>query len=138
MEWRAASLADYAALFPRHRSRRFFAAAATQIQGGPAWTLWRDGAPLLMTGLHPFAAGVLELWLMLPAKGGAARITAAVLREMLIRGATTFPERAVIARIDDGNPAGQRMARLAGFCPLDEHLAGTALRTWVRPADAET
>lgn len=137
MEFRAAALADYAALFP-NRGQRFWRLAAVQILSGPAWTLWRAGRPALLCGLWPYCPGVLEAWLMMP--GGAGKPTIAALRYLLMRGATVFPDKIIIARIDDGNAAGRKMAELAGFIPLDELLAGTRKRTWLRRStvDAET
>ena len=129
MEFRAASLADYAALFPQ-RSQRFWRMAAVQILSGPAWTLWRDGDRIMICGLWPYCPGVLELWLMIPR--GDRKPSLAALRYLLMRGATCFPDKIIIARIDDGNRAGQRLAELAGFTPLEEWLPGTRVRTWLR------
>jgi hypothetical protein len=130
MEFRAATLADYATLFPA-RGRRMWRVAAVQILSGPAWTLWRAGRPRLLCGLHPLHPGVLEAWLMLPI---GARPGLATLRHLLERAGTVFPDHLVVARIDDRNPAGQRLARIAGFVPLDEFLGDTTIRTWLRPS----
>ena len=124
--WAPASLADYAALFPG-RGRRFWRAAAVQILSGPAWTLWRGGKPVLVCGLYPLHSGILEAWLMMPRPPSLAE-----LRELVRRAEAVLPERIVIARVDDANVAGQRLAVMAGFLPIDEWLAGTRKRTWVR------
>lgn len=129
MEFRAASLVDYVALFP-NRSQRYWRYAAVEILAGPAWTLWRDGARVAMCGLWPFCPGVLEAWLMLPS--GERKPALATIRYLLMRTAIVFPEKIIIARIDDDNLAGQRMAELAGFVPLEEWLPGTRMRTWLR------
>lgn len=128
MTFLPATLSDYAALFPG-RPRRFFRIAAVQILAGPAWTLWREGRPVLVCGLWPLHPGILEAWLMMPAPPPLA-----VLRELVRRTERVFPEQVVIARVDDANVAGQRLAVLAGFLPIDEWLAGTRKRTWVRQA----
>jgi hypothetical protein len=126
MEFRPARLSDYAAMFPG-RGQRGFRWAAVQILGGPSWTLWRGDEPVLLCGLWPFAPGVLEAWLMMP-----RRPPAAALKELLTRTLGVYPEKIIIARIDDTNTAGRRLALLAGFDPLDEHLPGTSIRTWLR------
>ncbi|MEO9613625.1 MAG: hypothetical protein ABJG86_11130 [Nitratireductor sp.] len=132
MEFRAADLLHYAALFPAAvAGERQWKAARVQILSGPAWTLFEAGRPVLLCGLYPLHSGILEAWLMMPPH---RRPGAAALRFLLESAATGLPERIVIARIDDANPAGRRLARLAGFVPVDEFLPGTAIRTWVRPA----
>ena len=129
MEFRPASLADYAAMFP-HAGRRMWKAARVQILAGPAWTLWRGGERQLICGLFPLHSGILEAWLMLP---DGRRPALATLRFLLDRAATVMPERTIITRIRDDNAAGQRLAILSGFWPVEEHLNGTIIRTWSRP-----
>lgn len=129
MEFRPATLADYVALFPR-RPRRSWKVACVQLQSGPAWTLWREQRPRLICGLYPGADGVLEAWLMMPVEIGLERAT---LRFLVNSTLSVFPDRPIIARIDDANRAGQRLAALAGFMPGNEFLPGTSKRTWIRP-----
>jgi len=130
MQFRAAELADYAAMFP-HAGNRMWKAARVQILGGPAWTLWRQGERQAICGLYPVEFGRLEAWLMLRED---KRPALATLRYLLDRSATILPDREVICRIDDDNPAGHRLALLAGFLPLDEHLGRSRIRTWSRRA----
>lgn len=128
MEFRAATLADYTALYPQ-LGRRTWRCAAVQITAGPAWTLWHEGRAVAVCGLYPLHSGILEAWFML-----ARRVPPVALRHLLDRTATILPDRIIIARVDDGNRAGQRLALLSGFVPVDEWLEGTRIRTWVRPA----
>lgn len=127
MEFRAAELADYAALFPQ-AGQRMWKVARVQILGGPAWTLWRGADRQAICGLYPFHSGMLEAWLMI-----AGRPAPATLRFLVDRAATVLPDRTIICRIDDGNLAGRRLAVLAGFWPVDDFLPGTSIRTWSRP-----
>lgn len=126
MEFRAASHADYAALYP-HRPRRAWRFAALQISAGSAWTLWQGGRPVAICGLFPLHSGIFEAWLML-----ARQIPAGAIRTILKRTAAIMPDTIIIARVDEENTAGQRLALMAGFVPVDEFLAGTQKRTWVR------
>lgn len=128
MEFRPATLSDFARLCPAV-PRRIWKGAAVQITAAPSWTLWHDGAPLLIGSLVPFHSGIFEACLMVPP---GAKLSLAALRYTMMRVATVMPDSTIIARIDDDNSAGQRLARLIGFVPIDEHLAGTAIRTWVR------
>lgn len=132
MEFRAADLVDYARLFP-DQPRRTWKAARVQILSGPAWTLWRDDAPQLICGLYPWHAGILEAWLMIPER----RPAMPALRFLLMQALTVMPERTIIARIDDRQKSGKRMALLAGFVPTDDFLPGTRIRTWSRPGMPE-
>lgn len=129
MEFRPAALCDYTTLFPAAPAV-LWKGAAVQILGGPAWTLWAKGAPLLICGLWPFAPAVLEAWLMTPPN--APRPGLAVLRYLTRRAGAAFPDHILITRVDDANMAGRKLAILAGFEPLDEFLAGTSIRTWLR------
>lgn len=130
MRFTPASMSDYAALFPLAPRRQAMVAAA-QLAGGLAWVL-RDGdRPLLLCGLWPLAPRVLEAWLMIPP---AARPSRAALRFLLDRTREVLPDSAIVARIDDENRAGHRLALLAGFEPTEEHWPTPTFRTWVRPA----
>lgn len=129
MEFRAASIVDYAAMFPEGGNRTW-RAARVQILSGPAWTLWRKGEREAICGLYPFHSGMLEAWLMLRED---RRPGLAALRYLLDRSATVMPERTIIARIHDDNIAGHRLALLAGFSPRDDFLGSTRIRTWSRP-----
>lgn len=129
MEFRAASIVDYAAMFP-HCGFRMWKAARVQILSGPAWALWRDGERQAICGLYPFHSGMLEAWLMLRED---RRPSLATLRFLLDRTMTIMPERTIITRIDDANPAGQRLAVMCGFWPTSDFLGETSIRTWSRP-----
>lgn len=129
MEFRAASLVDYAAMFPHH-GFRMWKVARVQILAGPAWTLWRAGERQAIGGLFPWHSGMLEAWLMLRED---RRPGLATLRFLLDRTMMVMPERTIIARIDDANIAGRRLAVLSGFWPTDEFLGATTIRTWSRP-----
>ena len=128
-EFQPADLVDYVSMFP-DAGGRLWRAARVQILAGPAWTLWRDGSRLAICGLFPLHSGILEAWLMIPR---GARPTLSTLRFLLDRAATVMPEQIIITRVDDDNRAGQRLALLAGFVPIDEWLRYTRVRTWVRP-----
>lgn len=129
MHFAPASLVDYAAMFPT-ASKRMWKVARVQILGGPAWTLWQKDKRQAICGLFPFHSGILEAWLMLP---DSDKPGLAALRFLLDQTAEVMPERTIIARVDDDNVAGQRLALLAGFVPVDEFLPGTRIRTWSRP-----
>ena len=130
MHFAPAEFVDYARLFPA-APRLQWKAAAVQIAAAPAWTLWRNGSPALLCGLWPLEPGWLEAWLLVPP---AARPSPAALRFLLDRARTVFPEAAIVARIEDGHAAGERMALLAGFLPTPAFLEGTRKRTWLRGA----
>lgn len=130
MRFTPASMTDYAELFPLAPRRQAMVAAA-QLAGGLAWTL-RDGdRPLLLCGLWPLAPMVLEAWLMIPP---ATRPSRSALRFLVDRTREVLPDSAIVARIDDDNRAGHRLALLAGFEPTDDHWPTPTHRTWVRPA----
>jgi len=127
MEFRGATLPDYAALYPG-RPRRAWRFAALQILSGSAWTLVDDaGKPLALCGLYLLQPGILEAWLML-----GPCVPMSGVRRILARAAEILPEHIIVARVDESNRAGKRLALLAGFVPIDEMLEGR--RTWVRPA----
>ena len=135
MEFRPATLADLAALRPLIPSK-YWRALMSQVAGALAWTLWKGDARAALCGVDVLPTGILECWLVLPAR---PRATTAVIRQVLMTVATYFPDRVLIVRISDSNPAGRRMAILAGFLPLDEVIENTDFRTWARPAlDPET
>lgn len=129
MEFLAAELADYTALFPLAGAKQW-KGARVQILGAPAWTLWRGDRRQLICGLWPLHGGILEAWLMVPDEN---RPGLPALRFLLDRTREVMPERTIVTRIADDNMAGQRMALLAGFWPVEEHLPGTSIRTWSRP-----
>lgn len=129
MEFRAASIVDYAAMFP-HAGMRMWKAARVQILSGPAWTLWRDRERQAICGLYPLHSEMLEAWLMLRED---RRPTLSTLRFLLDRTMMIMPERTIVTRIDDSNRAGQRLAVLCGFWPTGEFLGQTSIRTWSRP-----
>lgn len=130
MHFEPATLVDYTAMFP-HAGFRMWKAARVQILSGPSWTLWRDGERQAICGLYPFHSGILEAWLMLSEH---KRPGLATLRFLLDQAAGVVPDRTIICRIDDDNLAGQRLALLAGFVPVEDFLAGTPIRSWSRPA----
>jgi hypothetical protein len=125
---RPATFADLAAIGDG-MTRPIWRLAQAQMMGGLAWTLWEGDRPTLIAGLHPFSGNVFEAWLMLAPGTLPGR---AALARLLRRTRVVLPDQILIARVDDGNHAGQRMALMAGFLPFEEHLPGTTLRTWIR------
>jgi hypothetical protein len=126
--FRPATFADLSAI-GQSMTRPIWRLAQAQMMGGLAWTLWEGERRALIAGLHPFAFDVFEAWLLI---APGARPGRTALARLLMRARSVLPDNILIARVDDGNDAGQRMALLAGFLPLDEHLPGTKLRTWIR------
>jgi hypothetical protein len=131
MHFAPASLTDYTAMFPAAGQRQW-KAARVQILGGLAWVLWRGEERLALCGLYPFHSGIFEAWLMM-----TGRPSLSALRFLLDRTAMVMPDRTIICRIRDDNRAGQRMALLSGFVPVDDFLdAAKTIRTWSRPRAA--
>ncbi|EKF43321.1 hypothetical protein NA8A_04798 [Nitratireductor indicus C115] len=138
IEFRPARLPDIPAIV-RFQPRKLWKGIVTQVRSHPAWTLCLDGAPQLIVGVVPYTAGVLELWMFFAPGFSRAPRFKSMMRLCLMHGATVCPDHILLARIDDRNAPSRKMAELVGFVPMEEHLPGTTIRTWIRPAlDAET
>jgi len=129
--FRAATLADMAAIKPV-LPRRFGALFTTQILSYPAWCVTIDDVPAALCGSAPCGEHI-ELWFATAADFPSRYGRTAALREIFIKTALFMEEASLIVRIDDDNPAGQRMARLIGFHPTSELLGPSGPRTWLRP-----
>lgn len=125
--FRPATLADLGTIRPVLPAR-FGRMVASQILAFPCWCVTVNGEAMALAGLAP-AGEDTEAWFSV--RDGAARLPGHVpmLRELFIRVAVLAETRPLIVRIDDGNAAGKRMARLIGFRPTGEMLTNT-IRTW--------
>lgn len=131
--WRPAETGDVARL-ALPLSRRNLARALTQIADYSSFTLDLDGRSVAIVTMAPAAGGRLEMALMVHGRLKSMPGRIAALRRIILAAAGILPSMEAIMRVSDHNPAGQKIARSATFRPLDEVLAGTTVRTWLRPA----
>ncbi|MCE7026418.1 hypothetical protein [Jiella avicenniae] len=106
---------------------------AAQTAMGPSFAVLGADRPLAIVGFVPIEAGMLELWMTVPPGFRRLAEAAAVLRLLTRRIRSVFPDRVILARIDDRNLPGQRLAFCGGFLPTDQMLGVTSRRSWVRP-----
>lgn len=125
--FRPATVQDLVRLQPT-LTKKFWRGLAAQITAYPAFALERDGAPVLIVSLVP-ADGEIEACVIF----GLKPPPLSAMRQMLLQAATVMPEETITVRIDDENPKGQHMARLSGYLPTDDVIAGTGFRAWMRP-----
>lgn len=125
--FRPATLSDLTRLQPV-LPMKYWRGLAAQISSFPAFALDRCGVPVLIVCLVP-DRGTIEACVIF----GRTPPPLSAMRQMLLSAATILPERSILVRIEDGNQAGQHMARLAGYRPTDDVFAGTK-RAWIRPA----
>ena len=109
---------------------------ALQTAMGPSFAIVAGERPLAIVGFVPIEPGVLELWMTVPPGFRREAEAAAVLRLLTRRIRSVFPDRVILARIDDRNLPGQRLAFCGGFLPTDQMLGATQRRSWVRPPSA--
>ncbi|MCI5075653.1 hypothetical protein [Oricola sp.] len=137
IEFRPAELEDLVAV-RRATPRRHFQKLTMQIRDYPAWAIRSGEERLGLCGLAPIGSGVIEAWFLASTRLRHSPHRVAAMRALMLRLATVLPNDLLICRILEGHRAGERIARLSGFLPIDEWLPGTRVRTWVRPPDAKT
>jgi hypothetical protein len=105
---------------------RAYMVGLVQVLGGPSVAVRDDAGPLAIAGLYPTGAGAVA-WLI-AAPAAAARFPGVFLglRSALRREAHLW--RAIAAEVEDGNAAGERLARALGFRPTEQRAGGA--RVW--------
>lgn len=131
--WRAARLADLASL-ELGASRRNLSRLITQLGSYPGFTLLLTDRPVAIVSLAPAGGNQVEMALICHRRLAGMVGRTAALRQIMVRAAGMLPHMDAVMRISDHNPAGQKIARYATFHPTGELIAGTSVRTWIRPA----
>jgi RimJ/RimL family protein N-acetyltransferase len=108
--------------FPLTGGPRFYRHLLAQTLQGLAFAVWREHRCIALAGIFIFDdRRPAEGWLAM--SPDASRSMVALVRAIR-RALAELGEEAqqVIVRVDPGNERGQRLARLAGFQPIDEGI----------------